>query len=296
MLEKKKATFTVKIPQDREDRESELVEVKLDVRRPSLAEMQEAQLYYNRNFSKYISKESNAVLRTEVNDLLEKRGLWNKEKETQLRELEKELASKLHDLAKGGVKLTDARKKAIDIQKLRAKISIFTLPRNILDSQTAEAQAEQDRFTWFVANCTVYTDKGTPVFDGEAYKDNTEVTLGEKRIMDYLEHASEEYAQECAKQFSILQYGMDPNFTHKFPENEFLLKFKFAKIGPKNEVRLINRDNQYVDEDWNIVDEDNFRLDKNGNKIDINDNPIDKDGKQIVEYIPFTDDNGNPVE
>jgi hypothetical protein len=276
MAYSKKISFTVKVPVDPDDRDNkETKEVKLDVRTPDLKQINEAQLAYNRGFD--IAMRSKAPLRIEVEALLKDREIWTKVKQDELDKLNTELNTKVNKLLGGGMKLLEARKLAIEIRDQRDKIASLNTERRILDTSTAEAQAEAARFNWFVANCTVYTDTGAPFFSKD----------GKPDVDTYLEDATSDYAQECARQFGVLQYGLDPEFEKKLPENQFLFKFKFVR---EKDLRLINRDKHLVDRDFNLIDEEGYLVDKDNNRMDRTGTPLDKEGKPKIETKPFLDD------
>lgn len=279
----KKLSFTVNVPVDPDDQENKQTkEVKLDVRTPDLKQINEAQLAYNRGFDAAIR--SKAPLRIEVEALLKDREIWTKVKQNELDKLNTELNAKVNKLAGGGIKLLEARKLAIEIRDQRDKIASLNTERRILDTSTAEAQAEASRFNWFVANCTVYSDTGAPFFAKD----------GKPDVDTYLEDAGSDYAQECARQFGVLQYGLDPDFEKKLPENQFLLKFKFVR---EKDLRLIDRNNHLVDRDFHLIDEDGYLVDKDGNRMDRTGTALDKEGKPKIEAKPFLDDeSGIPLE
>jgi hypothetical protein len=280
--------FTVKIPVDLEDEDcKEFKEVKLRAIKTDLKHVNEAQLAYNRGFD--VAMRSKAPLRIEIERLLKERGIWTETNQAESEKLNKQLAEMTSKLLHGGMKLMDARKLALEIRKKRNEISRLNLEKNILDQSTAEAQAESARFNWFVANCVVYPDTGKPFFvdpdTGPNRKDNVEY---------YLHNAHHDFAVECAKQFGRLQYGLDSEFEKKFPENKFLLKFKFVR---EKDLRLINRDGHLIDEEGHLVNEDGMRVDKNDNPIDRVGTVLDKDTYQPkIESVPFLDDDGNPIE
>jgi hypothetical protein len=226
----KKITFTVKLPVDPDDADNKQTkEQTLEVITPNLTMVQEAQLEYNKAFDKAIR--SKAPLRIEVERLLKDRGIWTEVKQAELDKLNDELVTLERKLKAGGMKLKEARDLALEIRAKRDEINNLSIDRRILDGSTAEAQAESARFNWFVANATVYPVTGKCFFE-EKGRDNVTV---------YLEQSNKDYAQECARKFGVLQYGLDENFERKFPENVFLLKFKFVR---ESDLRLINRDGE----------------------------------------------------
>jgi hypothetical protein len=278
----KKISFTVKLPVDRDDPDNkETKEQTLEVIPTTLSMAQEAQLEYNRAFDR--AMRSRAPLRIEVEKLLKDRGIWTETKQDELNKLNDELIKMERQLKAGGMKLTEARDLALKIRAKRDEITNLSIDRRILDGSTAEAQAETARFNWFVANATVYPVTGKCFFE-EKGKENVQV---------YLEQSNTEYAQECARKFGVLQYGLDEHFERKLPENVFLLKFKFVR---EKDLRLINRDGELIDSEGHLLDEDGFRIDPVTRKR------LDRDGaielrKNLppVQATEFLDDEGNPI-
>ena len=273
-MQSKKVTFTVKVPKDLDFPDKELREVSLDVHTPDLEQVNKAQEAFNHGFD--VAIRSKAPLRIEVEKLLSERGIWSNDKTDEVKKLNTELATKVNKLTAGGFKLTEAKKVALDIRVLRSKLATLNQERRILDGNTVEAQAETARFNWFVANCVVYTDTGKPFFA------NTE---------DYLNQANHEYAQEAARQFGVLQYGLDPDFEKKLPENKFLVKFKFVR----DDLRLVNREGKLCDLEGNLIDEEGYKVDKDGNRLDYTGTPLNKEGEAMVDSKPYFDDQGNEI-
>jgi hypothetical protein len=279
----KMVTFTVKVPVDPDNENNkETKEVELDAHSPNLREMNLAQMAYNRGLD--VALRSKAPFRIEVENLLKERKVWTEVNEKKFKELQTEISKKAYKLKAGGMKFSEARDLALEIRKDRSKLVNLTAPRRQLDLSTAEAQAEVARFNWFVANCVVYNKTGKYFFEGET---------DEERVEDYLEKGNTEYAQECAKRFSMLQYGVDPDAEKKLEENQFLLKYKFVR---PSDLKLIDRQGNLIDEDGQFVDEEGYVLDKpGGSRVNHSGAPINKEGEIQIETAPFTDDAGNPV-
>ena len=268
MATNKVIVFTVKMG-DEDDKK----DVKVSVRTPTLPEINEAQMEYNKAFQLFIGKKSQAPLRIEMQRLLEERGIWTPTKQEEYVKLSEKINEKVFSLLKGNMKKSEGRALALEIKGLREELTTLNSARNILDGSTAEAQAEQCRFNWLVSTCTVYPDKGQPVF---------------KDLQDYLNSATEEHAQESAKQFSILQYGLDPDFIKKLPENAFLIKHGFAR---EKDARLVNASGQFINIEGKVIDEDGFLLNEDNQRVNMQGIPIDKMGTPIVDNpAPFLDD------
>jgi hypothetical protein len=87
-------------------------------------------------------------------------------------------------------------------------------------------------------------------------------------------------------------YGLDSDFEKKLPENKFLITYK-----------LVNEDLEYVDSKGRPVDEEGRLIDENGRFINEEGKFVDKDGNlvddkgdYVIEFKPFLDDEGKPIE
>ncbi len=268
--------FTVKIPVDEDDVDcKEFKEVALRAVTPTAAQVNEAQSAYNGGFDKAIR--SKAPLRIEVEKLLKDRGIWTAAQTNEIETLKKELSLKVDRLSGGGMKLGEAKALALEIKELRNKVAMLNLDRRLLDSNTVEAQAEIARFNWYVAQCVVYPDTGKPFFSS---------------LEDYHDKMSTEYAQECARQFGTLQYGVDSDFESRLPEHKFLVKYGFAR---EKDFKLINKQGKLVDREGHLIDENGFRLDAQGRQINYAGTAISKEGESLVEVKPFLDEDGSPL-
>ena len=90
-------------------------------------------------------------------------------------------------------------------------------------------------------------------------------------------------------------YGLDPDYEKNLPENKFLVTYKFAN----EKLELVNKDGHLIDSEGNLIDEEGYyvkyvdekkvRVTKDGRELDENNNVK-------VEFSPFLDDDGKPVE
>src|SRR5690606_29184393 len=103
------------------------------------------------------------------------------------------------ELALEGIKLM------YDAMDLRSPISA-------LDSLTAEVQADQARFDYYVSVCTVYKDTGKPVFAD---------------LNDYIKRSEEDVAQKAADKLAQILYGVSEDYTADIEEYKFLKKYNF---------------------------------------------------------------------
>jgi len=249
-------------------------DIELRVRPPSVADLQEATKVYNGAFTDAI--DSRAMLRAKLDDFLTSQGLWNKEKEKKLTDLQQELLSGERTLAKGGIKLSDAKKLALKMRGVRDDIRKLVAIRAELDNNTAEGQADNAKFNFLVSRCLVYNENEKPY-----YQD----------VADYLSHGFDPIAREGAQRLLNIMYGLDSNVTSKLPENKFLKQFKFVD----DKLRLVNEDGHLIDSEGRLIDEEGRYVDKEGNYVDIDGNPLTEDGDYAFEQQPFLNDDGEPI-
>lgn len=261
-----KETFNVKVG------DKELV---LAIVRPTQPQYRAAQMYYNKVFAELL--DANTLMRAKLNEYMRRQGIWSDDKEKQYVQLFDRINSNELKLKKGGFKLSDAKNVALEVRELRTKVRDLVAQRSATDSNTAEAQAENARFNYLVAQCLVYEDTGKPY-----YRD----------VEDYLERMDEEAAFEGAKRLSSILYEIDPNFEAGLPENKFLKQYGFID----DKLRLVNKNGHLVDTEGRLINELGQYVDKNGNLVDRDGNPINSDGEYIVEEAkPFLDDDGKPI-
>lgn len=250
------------------------VEAKYAVLRPNPKVLADGQTVYNRAFKKAVDNE--AIVRAKLDDILRKQKLWDDDKQAQLEVLNGELIEAEKLLGRGyrmdgatkvAVKMSEAKAAAINMRKLRDQKSELLQDHNNMDGMTAEAQAENARFNYFVSKCVVYNqgeNEGKPVF---------------KDVDDYLERANEACAFQGAMHMMVMIVGgSDPDWKKKLPENKFLVKHGFVDdklrlIDPMtkrlvdSEGRLINEDGRYVNEQGQFLNRSGERIDENGDYV-----------------------------
>ena len=184
----------------------------------------------------------------------------------------------------GGIKISEAKQLAIELRGLRALLQAIIANKNALDVNTAQGQAENARFNYLLINCLVYNDVMNE--DGSF-----------KRVYSSLDEFNEEEAEDSigvvgAEHFSKFYYGLDDNYEHNLPENQFLRKFNFAN----EKDQLINEDGKTVDFEGNLVDENLRFVDENDNFVNADGEQIDKDGNPTKDrMMQFLDEDGNPA-
>jgi hypothetical protein len=249
-------------------------EVELDIKAATLADQRESQKVYNQAFSDAVK--SGSIVRAKLDDLLKDQGLWDDKKELQFRTLQKQILDSEKKLAKGGISLKDAKNVAIQIQQYRNDLRDLIAVKTNLDSHTAEGQADNARFNYLVSSCVVYKNNGNKYF---------------KNYEDYLNRATDPVSLIAAQKLASIMYGLDSDFEKKLPENKFLIKYKFVNENLEfvdDKGRLVDSDGRLIDTNGRFINEDGKFVDKDGNLVD-------ESGEFVVEFEPFLDDNGNPI-
>ena len=262
---------------DKAKREFEVDGVKYAVRRPTLAELQEANKLRSETFNEALQRGD--MLRDQLESELRKRKLWSDGREEEYQELRKSVIDGEFKLKKGGIKLTEAREVGITMRTGRGRLVELLSSRTELDSNTCEGKADAARFNSLFASCLVYDDTG------ESYFPNG--------LADYIINQEDPVAIAGATEFYYFISDSD-NPNSVLPENKFLKEFNF-----------VNDDYQLIDDNGKLIDEENKHIDAFGNYIKWTDEEnfvyVDEKGREVeqgefkVEFSPFLDDDGNPL-
>jgi hypothetical protein len=244
------------------------------VRRPTGDVQREGQKVYNRAFRDAVT--SGCILRAKLEEFMRDQGMWNDEKAQKLEALNRQISEVERRLQSGGFEVDEAIEIAKKNRKRRAELRKLVSDRTELDVNTAEGQADNARFNYFVSACLVYNDTQKPVF---------------RDLDHYLSQSATEQAALGATKLAQMIYGVSDDFEAKYEENKFLREF--GLIDSKN--RFINEEGHLVDEDNRLINEDGHYVLADESLCDKDGNPIDEDGNYIVERKPFLR-NGKPVE
>lgn len=254
--------------------------LKLAVKRPDQLTQQKAQLVYNRIFRESVKPsdgKSGAIVRAAVEGIIRDQKLWDDARQAEYEGLQKSLRENERKLVKGGIKLSEGREIAIQMRRDRNKLNTLLSERNSLDANTAEAQAENAKFNWLVAHCTLDAETGTPYFKSED---------------DYNTRADDPVAIQAANNLANIIYDLDDNWTMTLPENRWLKQWNY--IDEKG--RLVDRQHGHlVDTKGRKIDEDGFLLNAEGKRVDEDGNLIAEDGAPVEEPMPFLDEDGHPL-
>lgn len=262
MAENKK-TFTVKI----DDKD-----VNLAVLRPTQKVQTKAQQVSNKAFREAV--ESGAILRAKINAIAREQNLWDETKQKRFEELHARLLENERKLAMGGkagLTKNQAKKLALEMRGDRWELRQLTLERNQLDIHSAESQAENAKFNYFVSACTVYDETGDPYYT--SYE-------------DYMSRENDVVGNEAALHLGKMIHGLEENWEAKLPENEFLVKYKFVN----DKLHLVDEHGNLVNADNKRVDDKGRLINDKGELIDDKGNVYSEDGKYQVEFEEFLDD------
>jgi hypothetical protein len=250
-------------------------EVELCVVRPNVKQRQEGQKIYNKAFRDAV--ESGAILRGKVNNVMREQNLWDDNKEAEYRKLLEKINGAERKIKSGGIKLNQAKDLALEMRKDRAELRALTSERSSLDNNTAEGQADNAQFNYWVSSCTVYSETG------KTYFSNYE---------DYLNRDDDPATGQAAGSLAMLLYNLDPDYEKKLPENQFLSKYNFVD----EELHLVDKTGRRVDSEGRLVNKDGRYINEAGELIDINGNRVNEEGDYVVDFSPFLDDEGKPIQ
>ena len=230
----------------------------------------EAQKVYNKTFKRAI--EEGAILKKSLEDHMRRQGLWDDSKQEEYESLLKKSADIEYKIKTGQYKkASEVRDKSIELKRLRGELSSLLMVRNSMDSNTADGQADNERFFYLITACVYDYETQKPVYTS---------------LDDYHEKADTELAVKCASEFANFAYGLEENFEDKLIENKLLKKLGLLN----NKGQLTNKHGQRVDLEGNLLNEEGARIDKDGNRIDINNNPVIDDS--VIDTLEFEDDLG----
>jgi len=167
---------------------------------------------------------------------MRKEGVWDDDKQKEVEEIISFVKEGKEKLDAGGMKLSEARALAIKMRTKRMEYLRLILEKTRLEGCTAEAIADKERTDYFISVCTKHAD-GSKVFNS---------------VEDYQEKQDGELGSSASISYAKLNNGYEDDLGFKkLPENEFLVKYKFAN----EKLELINSDGEFVDVDGNPVEE-----------------------------------------
>lgn len=254
--------------------------LKLVVKLPNQEQKKQGQYVYNRTFREVVRPtdgQAGAIVRAALESVLRDQKLWDDEKQARYQALSKALEDGQKKLSKGGIKLSEGREIAIQMRRDRNALQQLMLDRNALDVNTAEAQAENAKFNYFVSVCTLDARTGVKVFKDEE---------------DYNRRADEAVAEVAGANFANLYYGVEDDWQGRYFENKWLRSYKFSR----EDHRLVNKQGHLVDAKGRLINDDGDLVNDLEQRIDEDGNLLGEDGLLAAEAAPFLDDEGAPVE
>ena len=249
------------------------------VRRPKVDEIRKANEVRSQSFNEALQRGD--MLREQLESELRKRKLWSDSREEEYQRLRESILNGEYKLKKGGIKLAKAKQIAMDMAEARQEMITLLSSRTDLDSNTCEGKADAARFNYLFAVCLVYDDTD------ESYFDNG--------LDDYLLNQDDPVALAGASYFYYLLSGSE-NVDERLPENQFLKRFNFVN----EEYQLVDGDGKRVDRDGRHVDEYGQLIkwinDEDFEYIDTEGRTVNDAGDYDVDFSPFLDDEGEPIE
>jgi len=241
---------------------------------PNPSANREAQMEYNRAFKDAI--QSGALLKQKLQAVMEEQDVWSEEKQKRYEHILEEVMNKELSLKKGGIKLSQAKKVALEIRDLRFEFRELIAEKNSMDSNTAEGQADNARFSYLAYACLV-DEEGQKVFNNfDHYRGNE----------------NEPFVIDAARELAQLLYGLDPNYENNLSENQFLQDYEFVD----KDLRWIDKEGRFTDIDGKLIDEDGRYINEKGEFIDKKGNKVTEEGELTKEgFSPFLDDKGKAV-
>jgi len=186
------------------------------VESPSVKERQEGRRVYNQTFREAIK--SGAWLRAQIGELAKETGIWNEEKELRVNEINAEMVRLEKKLEAGGYELEEAKKDALEMQKLRDESFKLSLEFAALLQHTAEGQAQSVENDYMVYLCL---------------KDAS----GKRYCASYDDYLQKKDADDVVVANALIRYSYDVDFYEKLPEVKFMNKFMpETKVEVKEEV------------------------------------------------------------
>lgn len=246
------------------------------IKKPSGQEGVEAQKVYAKAWNEALK--NGAPLRAQVDTLLVERGLWSDTKEKELTSQAKVLQKEIDRLNKGGISLAEGRGIGLAVRNLRYDFNRLALEKSVLDNNTVEGQAEIAKINYLISVCTVYN-----ITKKRVYKD----------LEQFYNESNEKTAIEASNAFMSFVYNLNADYEKEYPENKFLLKYKFIN----DKLQVLNDDGKPYDPETNLlINEFGQWVNDKNEFINRDGDVVNEDGTLKVEKCPFLDEHGNPVE
>jgi len=211
------------------------------------------------------------LTKKELVSVMEKRGIWNGDKDTEQESIISKIVDLERNLYKGisvsgkKLKLSEGRDMAIDIRRKRLELRNLIHQKISMEENTAESLSDNARFDCLVAECTFH-ENGSKVY---------------KNIEEYNQNSSDEIAYKAASELATMMFSLEKDFEKNLPENKWLSKFNLVN----EDLRLVDKDKELVDINGKKIDENGFYRDEDNVRIDVDGNKMEEDGTYIMaEY------------
>jgi hypothetical protein len=202
-------------------------------------DLSDAKKVHNKGFRDAL--EGGALLRKGLIKYMREQGVWDDTKEEQYQVFIKKISELEFKLASGKMKVSEGRQLAIDLSKLRNEFRELISERNLMDTNTAEGQADNARFNFLLTKSVYDYNTQKPVYAS---------------LDEYIDRGSEPLAMDLASKFANFFYGVDENYDKGLVENKFLRRFKLID----EEGRFLDKDGKFIDVDGKPLDENGYRL------------------------------------
>jgi hypothetical protein len=206
------------------------------VRKPTHTQLTEANLYAASIFNR--ARQTGVCLRGQIDDWLEEQNIWTKDDRKKMKELDEKLQKKITLLSTGktedgkNMKLSEARKLALDIRMDRWRLNIMQIQRREYDAYTVEGQTENARFDCLASLC-ILDEEGNRLF---------------KSVDDYYDNGDEQYVIDAASKLANIMFGHE-DWEKGLEENMFLRKHNLIN----DKGQLIGKNGELVDVDGNPI-------------------------------------------
>lgn len=243
-------------------------EVLLSIKIPEYEDIEESDRVYAAKVSELIKESTNKrkiLLRRDLDKFLKDGGFWTDEDEKNIDGLQRDIDILLTKMKKGGSKLSDGRKWAIQTMDKRREIVRIMDKKRLFDDSTVEAMAENEKNDYLIYCSTVY------VSNGDRYWMSFEDMKNDK--------LSNTYRKASVAAYEVF-YNINPELEKNLPENKWLKRYGF------------------IDDDLNYVDRKTKKIvDKNGQPVEEIKKAIEKQYENlqgdIIEDSPYIDDETN---
>jgi hypothetical protein len=237
--------------------------VSIVIRDPSNLDLAEADKAYRRVQANLIRNnlrsDTPVLTRDQLDEFLEKNGIWTKVDNDRVRDLLKQLDDISDTLFnKGGLSLKEGRALAVKATDLRREVMSLSQRRQKFANTTVEYLSEQEYTQELIFRCTVNSENGKRFWETRE---------------DMEDDSTEDVYFKASDAINAVLYGVSTNFIKELPEFRWLQKYGF------------------IDEQFRFVDR------KTKEPVDENGVLVEKQADEAkVEFKPFTDDEtGEPV-